>query len=141
MKRSPGHWILLGLAGAAIVVFLVLGLLVTPAEEGYGTHEKLGLPPCTSMELLGVPCPGCGVTTSVSLASRGRLVESFRTQPLGLVVALLGVLSIPWALWGHFTGRDLYAEFLRLVNVPVIVVFALVVLGAWAYKFFVVLRG
>jgi hypothetical protein len=141
VKRSSGHWILLGVAGAAVVAFLVLGLLVTPAAEGYGTHEKLGLPPCTSMALFGVPCPGCGVTTSVALASRGRLAESFLTQPFGLLVALLGVVSIPWALWGHLTGRDLYTDFLRLASKPVLVALALIVVAAWVYKLSVVLGG
>jgi hypothetical protein len=139
VKRSAGHWVLLGLAGAAVAAFVVFGFFVAPAEEGFGTHEKLGLPPCTSMALFGVPCPGCGVTTSVALASRGRVADSFLTQPFGLVVALLAALSIPWALWGHVTGRDLYAELVRLASKPVLVVLGLVVLGGWAYKLYVVL--
>lgn len=129
----------MGAAGVALAVLLVLGFAVSPAEEGYGTHEKFGLPPCTSMALFGVPCPGCGVTTSVSLASHGRLMDSFLTQPFGFLIALLGALSIPWALWGHFARRDLYAEFLRLVTKPTLIGLAVIVLAAWGYKLYVVL--
>ena len=130
---------MLGVAGAALLGFLVFSTLIPPAEEGYGTHEKLGLPPCTSMTLLGVPCPGCGVTTSVALASRGRFQDAFATQPFGLLVALLGALSIPWALWGMATGRDLWDEFLKLTTRPVIAAFVAALFAAWIYKLFRVL--
>jgi hypothetical protein len=137
--RSPGHWCILAVAGAALAGFMVFGLLVPPAEAGYGTHEKLGLPPCTLMAVTGVPCPGCGVTTSVAMASRGRFVDAFRNQPFGLLVAALGVISIPWAVWGHATGRDLWRDFLRLATKPVVLSFVAALLAAWVYKLWLVL--
>lgn len=60
-SKSLGHWLVLGTAALGLAVWLVLALFVTPDERGYGTHEKLGLPACVSMKVLGVPCPGCGV--------------------------------------------------------------------------------
>ena len=39
------------------------------------THTQLGLPPCNMVELIGKPCPACGMTTSFSLlVARGRAV-------------------------------------------------------------------
>lgn len=64
-----------------------LGWRARPDPRGFGTHEQLGLAPCRAMDWFGVPCPGCGVTTSVAHAAHGDLVASFVTQPFGLLVA------------------------------------------------------
>lgn len=132
--RSPAHWVLVALAPACLLVLLVLGTLVTPSPSGHGTHTQLGLPPCLAMEWFGVPCPGCGVTTSVTLAVHGRWMASFLDQPLGLFVALLLALYPLWAFWQLARGRDLF-ERVRGLNarlwVPVGIV---VILGSWIYK-------
>ena len=138
--RTPGHWILLGAAVVALVGFALLGTVVTPAEEGHGTHEQLGLPACSSMEVFGVPCPGCGVTTSVALATRGRLMESFLNQPFGLFVALVGALLIPWALIGLLRGKDLGEQGLRFATRPVLIPLGVYFVGAWIYKLWTTLR-
>ena len=139
MKRTPLHWVVLACALAAIVGFTVLGTLVEPDPEGHGTHEQLGLPPCSTMELFGVPCPGCGVTTSVTLASRGRLADSFSTQPFGLLLALGGVLLIPWALIGLLRRRDLGEDLARYARKPVLIPLGVCFVGAWIYKLWVTL--
>jgi len=132
--RSGGHWVLVALAPACVVALGVLRTLVAPSPAGHGTHTQLGLPPCLSMEWLGVPCPGCGVTTAVTLAAHGRLLEAFRNQPLGLVLAALLAVYPLWALWQLVRGRDL-AERARGIDarlwVPGTIV---VILGAWIYK-------
>lgn len=139
LRRGPEHWLLLAAAGLALAGFLAFGFFIEPSADGSGTHEKLGLPPCMTMEVLGVPCPGCGVTTSVALASRGRITESFINQPFGLFTALVGALLIPWALWGHFRGRDLWVELRRLVGKRVLIASTLLMLGAWIWKLYRVL--
>ena len=130
---------LLSAAVVALAGFLIFGLFVEPSADGHGTHEKLGLPPCMTMEVLGVPCPGCGVTTSVALATRGRFADSFANQPFGLFVALVGLLLIPWAAWGQFTGRDLWVEFKRLATRRVVLSSALFMLVAWGWKVYLIL--
>jgi hypothetical protein len=132
--RSPAHWILVALAPACLVVLVVLGTLVTPSASGHGTHTQLGLPPCLSMEWLGMPCPGCGVTTATALAAHGRLVDAFRNQPLGLVAAALLALYPLWAIVQLARGRDL-AEAVKRIDprlwVPTTIV---LILGSWVYK-------
>lgn len=139
MKRSPLHWVVLAAAAAALLGFAVLATLVEPAPEGHGTHEQLGLPPCSTMELFGVPCPGCGVTTSVALATRGQIADSFLTQPFGLLLAALGVFLIPWALVGLLRGRDLGQDLARLARKPVLIPLGLYFVGAWLYKLWITL--
>jgi hypothetical protein len=132
--RSPAHWILVALAPACLVALVVLGTLVTPSASGHGTHTQLGLPPCLSMEWLGLPCPGCGVTTATALAAHGRLLDAFRNQPLGVVIAALLALYPLWAIGQLARGRDL-AGAARSIDprlwVPATIV---AILGAWVYK-------
>ena len=139
MKRTPLHWIVVAATLAALLGFGLLGTVVTPAPEGYGTHEQLGLPPCSSMERFGVPCPGCGVTTSVALAAHGHLLAAFRNQPFGLLVALAGALLVPWTLFGLLRGRDLGQGLERLATRPALISLAAAFLGAWIYKLWIVL--
>lgn len=46
---------------------------------------------CLLRELTGLPCPGCGITTSLLALGRGDLVASWAANPAGVVVA--GLLS------------------------------------------------
>ena len=60
---------------------------------------------------------GCG-----SPGSRGAAwLTPFKNQPFGLLVAIVGTLMIPCALWGHLRGRDLWLELLRIVGKRVLV--------------------
>ena len=132
--RSKEHWVVLGLAGLVLLGFLVLGLFLVPDGRGFGTHEQLGLEPCYPMVAWNFPCPGCGVTTSVSHAARLELGTSLVVQPLGLVLSVGGLLFVVLALLGHLAGRDLWFELHRIDYsrwVPIGIGVALV---AWVYK-------
>ena len=61
---------------------LALGAWMKPSEKGHGTHRQLGLPPCSWMLMYDMPCPSCGMTTAVSNAAHGRLVDLF-SNPAG----------------------------------------------------------
>jgi hypothetical protein len=110
----PGHrlW-LVGLV-LAPVVLVALGLALEPDPRGHGTHEQLGLPPCLLPARLGIPCPGCGWTTAVSLACHGRPVDAFLAQPLGPLTLLLALGGAAWAVRQHRRRRDLSTEVLFL---------------------------
>jgi hypothetical protein len=90
-----------------VLVLIVLGVFVDPDPRGFGTHERLGLPPCKPMLWWNVPCPGCGVTTSVALAAHGRFWASIRNQPFGFIVAMAVPAFAAWCLWHALRGRDL----------------------------------
>ena len=137
--RSIEHAFVLAACLAAPLLLLGFGLWLAPDARGFGTHEKLGLPPCLMMKWFHVPCPGCGVTTSVALAAHGRILDSLRNQPFGLLVALAIPAVAVWALAGHLRGRDLYRDLNGLRLRPWIwwVVAALAV--SWVYKLALVL--
>lgn len=88
----PERLLTAGLALGAILV-LVLAALVTPAPGGLGTHERLGMRPCSFHTLTGRPCPGCGVTTAFSRMAHGRVVDALIAQPFGVVLFLLTVTA------------------------------------------------
>jgi hypothetical protein len=134
MQRSAEHWVLLAGASAAALVLLAFGLWVEPDPRGYGTHERLGLPPCLPMQLWHVPCPGCGVTTAFALAAHGRVLSSLANQPLGCVIALSIPLTLVWAWSVHVRGRDLRSELGRLRTWPLAILLVLLGLAAWVYK-------
>ena len=132
--RSAAHWVCLAAAAACWLALAVLGALLEPAPEGHGTHTQLGLPPCRFFELTGWPCPGCGVTTAVVLATHGELARAFVTQPFGAALAL-GMAMFPvWALVQALRGRDLGERRPAWANRTTLVAAALLALGAWAYR-------
>lgn len=109
MSRDPRSrhrsW-LVGLVLAPIAL-VALGLWLQPDPRGHGTHEQLGLRACLAPEVLGIPCPGCGWTTSVSLTCHGRLGEAWLTHPMGPIAVALALGVAGWALVQHRRRRDL----------------------------------
>lgn len=92
-------WSLLLLAGFGVAAGL------KPDPRGFGTHQALGLPPCTVRLLLGIPCPSCGMTTSFSHFIRGQFVDSVRANAAGFLLASVCLLQIPWCLVSAGRGR------------------------------------
>lgn len=125
---------LLGIAVLALVGIGVLGSWVDPDPRGFGTHEQLGLAPCRMMEWAGIPCPGCGVTTSVSLLWHGSPWVSFVNQPFGFLMGLVVPLMALLAIVRHFRGRNLYAHAVALRWGPWLLSLGSMMLAAWAYK-------
>lgn len=133
-RRSRGHWLVLAGAGLSLLALAVLGLWLEPSPTGHGTHTQLGLPPCMTMELLGLPCPGCGVTTAAAWAAHGELAAALRTQPFGALVALALAAFPAWALVGAASGRDLGERAPRWLNRWVLGAAALLALTSWVLR-------
>ena len=92
-----------------ICLFLMAGFSVsislTPNPAGLGTHQALGLPPCTFVSIFGYPCPTCGFTTSFSHFVRGQLIQSARANIAGLTLACMCFAMIPWGIASLCVGR------------------------------------
>ena len=67
---------------------LLTAWLLTARSGGYGTHEQLGLPACGWMVTRGLPCPTCGLTTSVTAAVHGDLIGSAKANVFGLALSV-----------------------------------------------------
>lgn len=96
------HWkdraLCLGLMSGSAVT-LAIARMLTPATQGYGTHQQLGLPACTFLRWTGLPCPNCGMTTCFAHAAHLDFGAAFLTQPFGLVLFFLAVVLIPVSAW------------------------------------------
>ena len=99
-----GRWLLMGWSLFLLGGF-ALALTLDPDPRGFGTHQRLGLPPCTFLDLFGIPCPSCGMTTSFSNLMHGNVLQAFRANVGGVVLALVCAIQIPWCWWSAFRGR------------------------------------
>lgn len=94
-RGAAGGFALLG-----CLVFTVAAILSPYDPEGrplsHGTHRQLGLPPCAMQALTSIPCPSCGMTTSISLVMHGDLAAASEANPAGLIVAGLGMVATVW---------------------------------------------
>lgn len=105
-------WALAALAAWPVVI---LSAWLRPDHRGFGTHQQLGLPPCSFEAMTHVPCPGCGLTTSFTNMAHLHVLDAFRAHLMGpllfaltLGVALAspigarrgwsvqGALALPW---------------------------------------------
>ncbi len=141
-NASPGHVRGTGLV-LGVGAWTVLGVArwLVPSPAGVGTHQQLGLAPCTLLSLTGWPCPMCGMTTTFALLAHGRWAEATCNQPFGVVLFLAtAVLALAGTVDAMF--RAGWIDRIRTVLVRhehrVSIVF-LVGLGAgWIWKAVVV---
>jgi hypothetical protein len=131
---SREHVLVLALCLAAPLALLGLGQALRPDPRGWGTHEQLGFRPCFPMARWNVPCPGCGVTTSLAYLARGELGSSVRTQPLGLLGVLGASAGALWSWRRHRQGRDLARELAHLTWARALRAAGGVLFLAWLYK-------
>lgn len=126
---------LLGLALGLTAVFAVAAWLDPYDELGMPrrmeTHRQLGMPPCTFMQMTGVPCPSCGMTTSFAFLVRGDLLNSLRANAVGTLLALLGLACIPWSLACVIGKRSYFIRSMELTLIWLLSGFLVLLLARW----------
>lgn len=76
-----------------------------PDPRGFGTHQRLGLPPCTIRTVFGIPCPSCGMTTSIANVTKGHFREAAQANLSAMLLSLVCAALIPWCWLSAFYGR------------------------------------
>jgi hypothetical protein len=92
-------------AGAILVGLLATAACLKPSSRGYGTHQGLGLPPCTVVVWYGMRCPSCGMTTSWAHMTRGQVVLAVQANSGGALLAIIAATVGPWILASGLIGR------------------------------------
>lgn len=121
----------------AIVVFSVVaasfGLAWLAATGKFDIGWWLGY--CGLKQRYGLPCPTCGMTTSVLAFSQGKIFESFYIQPAAAllcgVLVIIAFLSLFIAVFGVYFGfvKRFFAE----VKIKHIILALIVIVAAgWA---------
>ncbi len=119
-------------AAAALIVALatiVIPALLTPDASGHGTHTQLLLLPCIFNMLTGLPCPMCGMTTSMAHMARGEVAAAFGSHLLGPPLYVAAWLGAAWALAAFVRGTPAVPEVLRRPIAPK--VFLATIAVAW----------
>ncbi len=96
---------MLAILGFGLLTLLIVAKFLTPNPMGLGTHQQLGLPPCTVRFFFGVRCPSCGMTTSWASLLDGDVVGSLNANCGGALLCLISIVTVPVTLWMTWTGR------------------------------------
>ncbi len=123
---NPQHASALWLGRHCVVVAWV-GLLAAAICPPHG----LGISVCWFCGATGLPCPGCGVTRSLSCGLRGLWWESWHYHPMGLPILALFAFTAAQSLLPR-PARERLAQSLRDYAVmfnTVYLVFVVVFLG------------
>ncbi|HEV3144301.1 MAG TPA: DUF2752 domain-containing protein [Gemmataceae bacterium] len=96
-----------------------------------GTHQKLGLQPCSFYRATGLPCPSCGFTTSFSLLMHGDVLNSLRANCVGTLLALYWLAIIPWGLISAWRARYLFIRSLEQALMYSLIIFIVLMLVRW----------
>lgn len=97
------------------------------------------LPLCPSATLLGVPCPGCGLTRATAAALGGRFMDALALHPLvflltPLYVGFVGVAASTY-IWG--TERTRSDSWRVGKHIGLVMAIAMVLMVAvWVARFF-----
>jgi len=79
-ERVSRFWL-----GKPLVLVAWLGL----ALSAWSPPQGPGIALCFHQALTGIPCPGCGLTRSLSCGVRGHFLESLQYHPMGLLILAL----------------------------------------------------
>jgi hypothetical protein len=96
-----------GFAALGALAIVGLSFVLVPDARGHGTHEQLGLPPCTTFRLFGFPCPFCGMTTAFVLMAHAHPIHAFQTQPAGALAFPLAIVFAGFHLGEAGLGRSI----------------------------------
>jgi len=99
-----------------------------------GTHQQLGLPPCTFVAWLGIRCPSCGMTTSWSHMLRGNVLGAMQANAGGALLALTAATCGPWLLGTGLVGRWLGGPPREWLTVAVGLTIVIVTLVQWTVR-------
>ena len=133
----PSLRLLLVAIGGVLLLLLVTAAAIKPDKRGYGTHQRLGLPPCSFKVVTGVRCPSCGMTTSWAYLVRGQIVNSVKSNCGGAFLGLVVIVMAPWALASGVRGRWLWRPFNERMALVTALTLISITLIDWSVRFFV----
>jgi hypothetical protein len=110
-KPSAPHWEMLAVSSMVIVLALLLEVR-SDDRVAFLALPSHPLPEtCGCRAILGIPCPGCGLTRSFVHLAHGRWAQSWRAHHLGWLLAGTLLFQFPYRfaalLW---PGRQFLGE-------------------------------
>lgn len=127
---------LLASAASVLLAALATAAYLTPNSSGRGTHQQLGLPPCTFAFFVGQPCPSCGMTTSWAHLMDGQPLRAVQANFGGAILAIGAMVAAPWMLAAAIRGRFTPQRPSDLTIAGLTMAIAAVTLAQWAFRAF-----
>lgn len=112
---------------------LVIGIYIIVTSFLFGTS-------CPSGYILGLPCPGCGITRAGIMVLTGRLAEAWDMNPLIYGVILLAVMGA-WLRYWKGTDVIVLKKYLYLLIGTAILVYIYRMIGLYPDREPMVYRG
>ncbi len=125
------------ISGGLLLSLLFTAAMLRPSTRGFGTHQQLGLPPCSIRVFFDVRCPACGMTTSWAHTVRGQLPSALRSNIGGTLLAVLAVIAGPWGVISGIRGRWLWSPPSDLWVAALTIGVLLVTLGDWLVRLWI----
>ena len=126
------RWLVLTAVGLSALLGVARAL--EPNPLGHGTHQQLGLPPCTFMMLFNRPCPSCGMTTAWAWLMRGQVAAATRANAAGTLLGVMAVIGVPWLLVSAARGRWLPGSPNAVVWAAIAATVTLVAIIQWGWR-------
>ena len=105
LQRHSTRIINLSIIIVLSALFITL-IMLEPSASGLGTHRQLVPMPCLFHLALGIPCPSCGLTTSLSFLMSGEWGAALQAHPLGLFAFLMMALILLISIYGVIFNRS-----------------------------------
>ncbi len=120
--------------GRVLLAFTPMALL--------GVLIALEVPICPTRTLLGIPCPGCGLTRATEAIAVGDVVTMLRFHPLAPIITplFLFVLVRTTLISAGLLGKDRF-DLLRKVPNWAWTTIAVAMIGLWVLRLFGLLGG
>lgn len=117
-----------------IVIFIyLLGIVWLILNRFY--HFDILL--CPTKRLLGIPCPGCGMTRSANLLVCGDIWGALVMNPNIIIVVLLVIMAPILFSYQLFFKKDIIGNINHRLNTPLFLVpFILFEIVVWAYNIY-----
>jgi Protein of unknown function (DUF2752) len=128
---SRKEQVILTLAGMVGLTLLLLAIWLQPNPQGFGTHQQLGLPPCTIQFWFGIPCPSCGGTTAFAHFVRGQWWSALRANAASGLFAGLCAIGVPWSWASAWRRRYLGVSDMVITLVVILSTLSVVAITQW----------
>ena len=122
------------LAGLVGLTLLLLAVWLQPNPSGFGTHQQLGLPPCTFQFWFDIPCPSCGGTTAFAHFVRGQWGSALRANAASGLLAGLCAIGVPWSWASAWRRRYLGVRDIVLTLVVILLTLSVVAVSQWVAR-------
>jgi len=114
-------------------LWLASGFLGLGAWQlGRALEPARGLLACPVRHLLGIPCPGCGMTRSLLFLAHGDWRAAVAQHPLGPLLVAEGIAL--WVAWGLVAQGVVAAPSRRALN-GWLIGHAVLLFGVWAWRY------